>query len=870
MYCNADDDEEDARSTADSFQRFYAQFCRDDYFGGVNLSARCLSRYERNNSSGGLITWYRCKWSLNFFHVNLIKFLLATSPQHTSFEYTAVLLSLAANNHRPTNAVVVVVVVVVVANHFPQPIPVGNRARLVVFVYVRVVLKIFSMDNMKIFSQPAGIMHASDRQAHRTVVRVGRSLRTLIASARSVLRGPIGSFGWARWRFSRTCRGVLEGVLRVRAVAQIVNARAYIARFCRVESSRVEFFFSEGNMNTRTLLNPSQAYLTSEQYARLCGVMKKTVSVHGRGNFPTLEFSLSDLIRVVADRVTGAGIELLDVKLNGGAASHVLSRALVLYNDIDLIFTVDLSVARNFEIVKDCVLNSLVEFLPDETNRARIGLVAMKDAYVRKMVKVIEDDIWSLISLNNDHGRCVELKFVHSMRRQFEFTVDSFQIYLNNLLNVGVGSGAQLADAGDAARNDDAERDGPVQPGVEMDPSDGGGAECSGRPAAAVVVESVYGDFQEAYRHLTEKLIDTEHPELIRGGGLLKYCQLLVREYLPAPPMNRWRQIERYMCSRFFIDFNTVGEQQRKLQSYLDNHFQDDLKTKHDYLCLLYRVVDESTVCLMNHDLHLTLTMIEHMIYQLRVLFIYQQQGQLPRPQSMVYSLSTAGCHCITCPRAAIGPATSDHADYQAADYHHHHHPHPHPHHQHLHPNHHPNHHHHHHHHHHHQQQQQPHLHQTHHHQHHHHHHHHHHQQQQVLAVQQQQQMHHFSQQGHPNPNAGQQPNGQAHQPKKTLLYVPKNASYWVSVINDDQPTVVTICLSCKRFLAWLVDNRLQEEEEEEQQEQEHRRLTCMFQYKTAPQHDAACCVLVDLHSDNFIRGSRCCSPYMRKLPGVV
>ncbi|KRY49410.1 Protein FAM46C, partial [Trichinella britovi] len=821
-----DDDEEDARSTADSFQRFYAQFCRDDYFGGVNLSARCLSRYERNNSSGGLITWYRCKWSLNFFHVNLIKFLLATSPQHTSFEYTAVLLSL-----------------------------VGNRARLVVFVYVRAVLKIFSMDNMKIFSQPAGIMHASDRQAHRTVVRVGRSLRTLIASARSVLRGPIGSFGWARWRFSRTCRGVLEGVLRVRAVAQIVNARAYIARFCRVESSRV-FFFSKGNMNTRTLLNPSQAYLTSEQYARLCGVMKKTVSVHGRGNFPTLEFSLSDLIRVVADRVTGAGIELLDVKLNGGAASHVLSRALVLYNDIDLIFTVDLSVARNFEIVKDCVLNSLVEFLPDETNRARIGLVAMKDAYVRKMVKVIEDDIWSLISLNNDHGRCVELKFVHSMRRQFEFTVDSFQIYLNNLLNVGVGSGAQLADAGDAARNDDAERDGPVQPGVEMDPSDGGGAECSGRPAAAVVVESVYGDFQEAYRHLTEKLIDTEHPELIRGGGLLKYCQLLVREYLPAPPMNRWRQIERYMCSRFFIDFNTVGEQQRKLQSYLDNHFQDDLKTKHDYLCLLYRVVDESTVCLMNHDLHLTLTMIEHMIYQLRVLFIYQQQGQLPRPQSMVYSLSTAGCHCITCPRAAIGPATSDHADYQAADYHHHHHPHPHPHHQHLHPNHHPNHHHHHHHHHHHQQQQQPHLHQTHHHQHHHHHHHHHHQQQQVLAVQQQQQIHHFSQQGHPNPNAGQQPNGQAHQPKKTLLYVPKNASYWVSVINDDQPT-----------LAWLVDNRLQEEEEEEQQEQEHRRLTCMFQYKNAPQHDAACCVLVDLHSDNFIRGSRCCSPYMRKLP---
>ncbi|KRX74155.1 Protein FAM46C, partial [Trichinella sp. T6] len=812
-------------STADSFQRFYAQFCRNDYFGGVNLSACCLSRYERNNSSGGLITWKiirpsyshpyslvkRCKWSLNFFHVNLIKFLLATSPQHTSFEYTAVLLSL-------------------VANHFPQPIVcLPNSASRQPRSFGSICLRSRGVENFfhgqyenffptrrhNACERSSGASYCSSGRvnstqqptvgrdyyffSNSTCVGVGipysrRSLNS-DSQARSVLRGPIGSFGWARWRFSRTCRGVLEGVLRVRAVAQIVNARAYIARFCRVES--------KGNMNTRTLLNPSQAYLTSEQYARLCGVMKKTVSVHGRGNFPTLEFSLSDLIRVVADRVTGAGIELLDVKLNGGAASHVLSRALVLYNDIDLIFTVDLSVARNFEIVKDCVLNSLVEFLPDETNRARIGLVAMKDAYVRKMVKVIEDDIWSLISLNNDHGRCVELKFVHSMRRQFEFTVDSFQIYLNNLLNVGVGSGAQLADAGDAARNDDAERDGPVQPGVEMDPADGGGAECSGRPAAAVVVESVYGDFQEAYRHLTEKLIDTEHPELIRGGRLEDETRLS----LPALPGGRRE----------------------------------------------HRVLDEPRSALdVDHD----------RTHDLPV------ASQLPRPQSMVYSLSTAGCHCITCPRAAIGPATSDHADYQAADYHHHHHPHPH--HQHLHPNHHPNHHHHHHHHHHHQQQQQPHLHQTHHHQHHHHHHHHHHQQQQVLAVQQQQQIHHFSQQGHPNPNAGQQPNGQAHQPKKTLLYVPKNASYWVSVINDDQPTVVTICLSCKRFLAWLVDNRLQEEEEEEQQEQEHRRLTCMFQYKNAPQHDAACCVLVDLHSDNFIRGSRCCSPYMRKLPGVV
>jgi hypothetical protein len=44
-------------------------------------------------------------------------------------------------------------------------------------------------------------------------------------------------------------------------------------------------------------------------------------------------------------------------------------------------------------------------------------------------------DRWSLFSLHNDFGRCIELKFVDRMRRQFEFSVDSFQISLDLLLD---------------------------------------------------------------------------------------------------------------------------------------------------------------------------------------------------------------------------------------------------------------------------------------------------------------------------------------------------------------------------------------------------------------------------------------------------
>lgn len=68
---------------------------------------------------------------------------------------------------------------------------------------------------------------------------------------------------------------------------------------------------------------------------------------------------------------------------------------------------------------------------------------ALKEAYVSKMVKVCEGDRWSLIALGNgsptnssSKGRScsVELKFVDTMRRQYEFSVDSFQIVLDSLM----------------------------------------------------------------------------------------------------------------------------------------------------------------------------------------------------------------------------------------------------------------------------------------------------------------------------------------------------------------------------------------------------------------------------------------------------
>ncbi|XP_039295228.1 terminal nucleotidyltransferase 5C isoform X2 [Nilaparvata lugens] len=344
------------------------------------------------------------------------------------------------------------------------------------------------------------------------------------------------------------------------------------------------------------------AVLSYEQVRRLNDVMDEVVSIHGRGNFPTLEVRLRDLVTVVKAKLEaeagagGAGMRVRDIRLNGGAASHVLATSSQPYNDLDLIFGVELSGAggRDFDRVKTAVLGSLLDLLPDGVSRKRITTCSLKEAYVGKMVKVNHDgDRWSLISLGNSRGhRNVELKFVDSMKRPFEFSVDSFQIILDSLLLFYECSKLSIEET--------------FYP--------------------TVVGESVYGDFQEALYHLHKKLIATRHPEEIRGGGLLKYCNLLVRSYRPARP-DHIKTLERYMCSRFFIDFPDINQQRAKLENYLWNHFvgADEESLKYQYLLLLHHVVEESTVCLMGHERRQTLSLIEELGCQV----LYQEQQRL-------------------------------------------------------------------------------------------------------------------------------------------------------------------------------------------------------------------------------------------------
>lgn len=345
------------------------------------------------------------------------------------------------------------------------------------------------------------------------------------------------------------------------------------------------------------------AVLSFEQVRKLNEVMGDTVSIHGRGNFPTLEVKLKDLVSIVRKKLLVDGIIVKDIRLNGGAACHVLASEPQPYNDLDLIFGVEFSSNRNYERVKQAVLNSLLDLLPEGVSRRRLTTCSLKEAYVGKMVKVsngIDSDRWSLISLGNSPGhKNVELKFVDTMRRQFEFSVDSFQIVLDSLLLF---------------------------------------YNCAALPISencypTVIGESVYGDFQEALYHLQKKLISTRQPEEIRGGGLLKYCYLRVRNYR-AVDYDRLRILERYMCSRFFIDFPDIMTQRGKLEAYLRNHFWgiEEEPLQYQYLMHLHEVVEQSTVCLMGHERRQTLLLIKNLAMQV---YCREQQKQHHQHQQL-------------------------------------------------------------------------------------------------------------------------------------------------------------------------------------------------------------------------------------------
>merc|ERR1719233_1046621 len=179
--------------------------------------------------------------------------------------------------------------------------------------------------------------------------------------------------------------------------------------------------------------------------------------------------------------------------------------------------------------------------------------------YIAKMYRQCNDNlgndnsnIWSLFSFNNFEGRNIEVKFVHTLKRQYTFSIDSWQIDLSNFLPNLVAQGDRLR----------------------------------------TICYCLFPDIKVAYEDVRKKLIRVVKPETVRGGCLLRYVDLLYKRY--SPPSNKGMiNQEMVMLERFLLDFGEHTKQSEALDGYLQSHMGACTPAyKLLYLKWLQRLVD--------------------------------------------------------------------------------------------------------------------------------------------------------------------------------------------------------------------------------------------------------------------------------------
>lgn len=208
--------------------------------------------------------------------------------------------------------------------------------------------------------------------------------------------------------------------------------------------------------------NNSKVYLNHEQIDKLKHVLDRSISIYSSSSIslPTLNLIPRYFLRQLAHKLKEYSIDITSIRLNGGAASYVLvNDPNFLYRDIDILISIQTPLSSEqkttlfssnnqsytcdvWTIIKYIICSCLLEHIhnatsPDQTSQQYTHhyISNVLDTYARKNIKISSDqDSWALLSLQNYSGQNLELKFVENLKRQWQFSVDSFQINLEPLL----------------------------------------------------------------------------------------------------------------------------------------------------------------------------------------------------------------------------------------------------------------------------------------------------------------------------------------------------------------------------------------------------------------------------------------------------
>ena len=353
--------------------------------------------------------------------------------------------------------------------------------------------------------------------------------------------------------------------------------------------------------------------MIDSQVKKIINLLSTEVEIISRAGFPSLTVSPIAIVKEVKKSLLNKEIKLKDTHLSGSAASYCICEdsgrhPQIHYNDIDLVFEVEVRDTSDFHTIRQAVMETLADFFPHTAGRY-VTPQLMEEIYVEKMTLVSnQENKWSLISLgiSKSESRAatsIDLKFVCDMKRKYEFTVNSFQIFLDSYLYQS-----------------------------EM-------CSCPFTQQSFIPVfkvASVCGSYDLALYHLNNRLIHTKAPEEIRGGGLLKYCSLLVNGFKPANT-KEISHLEPYMCSRFFIDFPTEKAQYAKIYAavsrFSENRRHDGVPKAAEFLDTLKSIVQRQAT--VKENLHSALEVISYIRNQLSP----QAHSQLSPPLPLSSSL---------------------------------------------------------------------------------------------------------------------------------------------------------------------------------------------------------------------------------------
>jgi hypothetical protein len=203
-------------------------------------------------------------------------------------------------------------------------------------------------------------------------------------------------------------------------------------------------------------MHVSSVYLTSQQTDKLRRVLTPTIPIYPSpptSSFPTLHITPKDFLRQVLLKLKEHSINISSIRLNGGAASYVLvNDSDFVYRDIDILFLIKTPLSSQqqttlfssnnepylcdvWTIIKYIISSCLIEHIPNASTCTQYFISSVLDTYTNKNIKISsEQDSWALLSLQNLLGQNLELKFTENLKRQWQFSVDSFQIDLKPLL----------------------------------------------------------------------------------------------------------------------------------------------------------------------------------------------------------------------------------------------------------------------------------------------------------------------------------------------------------------------------------------------------------------------------------------------------